>query len=85
MVAYSIFCYIFQVKDQYNDNIIYIDFGFILTSSPGNNIKFENVSFKLTKEFIQIMDGQDSKLYLRFFFFAICKRVYYNTSKYIIY
>lgn len=56
LAAYSIVCYIMNIKDRHNGNIlldmncniIHIDFGFILGSSPGN-LSFENSPFKLTE------------------------------------
>ena len=35
-------------------HIIHIDYGFILASSPGKNLKFENTPFKLTSEFVEV-------------------------------
>ena len=42
-------CYILQVKDRHNQNIlidahghiVHIDFGFLLSSFPGGGLKFE--------------------------------------------
>lgn len=35
-------------------HIIHIDFGFILSTSPGKNLGFENSPFKLTHEFAEV-------------------------------
>ena len=56
-----------QVKDRHNGNLLvtdrghllHIDFGFLLGISPGGNLGFETASFKLTKEMIQIMGGNN--------------------------
>ena len=59
MAAYSLVCYILQIKDRHNANIIidkeghvvHIDFGFLLTHAPGQGIEFEAAPFKMTSSF----------------------------------
>jgi len=46
-------------------NIIHIDFGFILGMAPGN-INFESSPFKLTAEYVELMDGKKSSFYDKF-------------------
>lgn len=70
LAGYSIFSYLFNVKDRHNGNIlmdsqghlIHIDFGFFLQNSPGG-IGFEQAPFKLTQEYIDIMGGEDSDVF----------------------
>merc|ERR1712070_331006 len=69
--AYSLFVWFMQVKDRHNGNlmmdssghVIHIDFGFMLSNSPGGNMAFENSPFKLTQEFLDVMDGECSDQY----------------------
>jgi phosphatidylinositol 4-kinase len=64
MAGYSILCYILQVKDRHNSNllidedghIIHIDFGYMLSNSPGG-VNFESAPFKLTRELLEVMDS----------------------------
>ena len=56
LAGYSLICYILNIKDRHNGNImidkdghiIHIDFGFLLSNAPGKGIKFEKAPFKFT-------------------------------------
>ena len=39
-------------------HIIHIDFGFILSCSPGSNFGFESSPFKLTHEFVEVSENE---------------------------
>jgi len=65
LAAYSIVCYVLQIKDRHNGNIMldaegnifHIDFGYLFSRT----IKFEKAPFKLTEEYIEVMGGDKSK------------------------
>ncbi|ORZ20543.1 kinase-like domain-containing protein [Absidia repens] len=70
LVGYSIACYLLQIKDRHNGNLliddqghlIHIDFGFVLSNSPGS-VGFEMAPFKLSQEYIDVLGGMDSELF----------------------
>eukprot|EP01118_Nematostelium_gracile_P016917 TRINITY_DN70_c0_g1_i1.p1 TRINITY_DN70_c0_g1~~TRINITY_DN70_c0_g1_i1.p1 ORF type:complete len:606 (+),score=122.79 TRINITY_DN70_c0_g1_i1:111-1928(+) len=73
LAGYSLVCYLLQIKDRHNGNIlidkqghiIHIDYGFMLTSSPGS-INFETAPFKLTNEFLELMGGVHHDMFAYF-------------------
>ena len=81
LASYSIICYVLQIKDRHNGNImldneghiIHIDFGFLLSNSPGS-MGFEAAPFKLTMEYVDLLGGLDSELFL--YFKDLCKRCF---------
>jgi hypothetical protein len=81
LAAYSIVCFLLQIKDRHNGNIlldnrghlIHIDFGFFFLSSPGKNTGFESAPFKLTREWVNVLGGPDSHL------FAVFRTLCYRT------
>ncbi len=70
LAAYSMISYILQLKDRHNGNllidneghIIHIDFGFMLSNSPGS-VGFEAAPFKLTYEYVDVLGGVGSPDY----------------------
>ncbi|KAL7454123.1 hypothetical protein ACHAWC_009304, partial [Mediolabrus comicus] len=74
LAAYSVVCFLMQIKDRHNGNIlltnkgriVHIDFGFYFLSSPGKNSGFESAPFKLTRDFVKLMDGPDSRTFAKF-------------------
>ncbi|KDR81625.1 hypothetical protein GALMADRAFT_239690 [Galerina marginata CBS 339.88] len=73
LAGYSIVTYLLQVKDRHNGNIlidrdghlIHIDFGFILSNTPGN-IGFEAAPFKLPPEYVEVLGGINGPVFLEF-------------------
>ncbi|CAI5724009.1 unnamed protein product [Hyaloperonospora brassicae] len=87
MAGYAIVCYLLQIKDRHNGNIlldaeghiIHIDFGFILANNPGN-MAFEQAPFKLTADFVELMGGPRSTHFRRFR--SLCVRSFLVARKY---
>lgn len=81
LAAYSIICYVLQIKDRHNGNvmldneghIIHIDFGFILSNSPGS-VGFEAAPFKLTMEYVDVLGGLQSPCFK--LFSDLCKEAF---------
>ena len=73
LMSYSLLCYFLEIRDRHNGNIlidingnlIHIDFGFILGIGPGGST-FEQAPFKLTEEYVEVMDGIDSDIFKYF-------------------
>jgi phosphatidylinositol 4-kinase len=73
LAAYSVISYVLQLKDRHNGNIlidsdghvIHIDFGFMLSNSPGN-VGFEAAPFKLTFEYVELLGGVEGAAFIRF-------------------
>ncbi|EGG16167.1 phosphatidylinositol 4-kinase [Cavenderia fasciculata] len=87
LAAYSIVTYLLQVKDRHNGNIlldkeghiIHIDFGFILSNSPGN-MSFESAPFKLIQDWVDVIGGSaQSPMFL--YFQALCVRGFLEARK----
>jgi phosphatidylinositol kinase/protein kinase (PI-3 family) len=74
LAGYSLISYLLNVKDRHNGNIlidnqghlIHIDFGFMLSNAPGGMVGFEHAPFKLTQEYVDVMDGVESGLFQQF-------------------
>ena len=81
LAAYSVISYILQLKDRHNGNIlvdneghiIHIDFGFMLSNSPGS-VGFEAAPFKLTYEYVEVLGGLGSPEYDDFK--KLCKQAF---------
>ncbi|XP_024530657.1 phosphatidylinositol 4-kinase alpha 1 [Selaginella moellendorffii] len=62
--GYAVASLLLQPKDRHNGNLLFdnegrlvhIDFGFILETSPGGNLRFESAQFKLSHEMTQLID-----------------------------
>lgn len=85
LAAYSIISYILQLKDRHNGNvlidneghIIHIDFGFMLSNSPGA-VGFEAAPFKLTQDYVDVLGGVGSPAFDDYK--KLCKQAFQGTS-----
>uniref|UniRef100_A0A7S3LJR1 PI3K/PI4K catalytic domain-containing protein n=1 Tax=Aplanochytrium stocchinoi TaxID=215587 RepID=A0A7S3LJR1_9STRA len=74
LAAYSVASYVLGIKNRNNSNImltdegriVHVDFGYILGMAPGKGFSPEKAAFKLTKEMIEVLDGEDSDLFKEF-------------------
>lgn len=88
MAGYSVVQYLLNIKDRHNGNlmidaeghIIHIDFGFLLSNSPGGNMEFEKSPFKLTNEMVQVMGGTKSGAWK--LFRKLCVQGYVEACRY---
>lgn len=85
LAAYSIISYVLQLKDRHNGNvlidneghIIHIDFGFLLSNSPGS-VGFEAAPFKLTQDYVDVLGGADSQHFEDYK--KLCKQAFQGKS-----
>ncbi|KAK4212393.1 phosphatidylinositol 4-kinase-like protein [Rhypophila decipiens] len=81
LAAYSMISYVLQLKDRHNGNvlidneghIIHIDFGFMLSNSPGG-VGVEAAPFKLTYEYVEVLGGVGSEEFEDFK--RLCKQAF---------
>lgn len=81
LAAYSMISYILQLKDRHNGNvlidneghIVHIDFGFMLSNSPGS-VGFEAAPFKLTWEYVDVLGGTESEAWREYV--GLCKKAF---------
>jgi hypothetical protein len=86
LAAYSMISYVLQLKDRHNGNllidnmghIIHIDFGFMLSNSPGS-MGFEAAPFKLTQDYVDVLGGLTSPAFDEFK--ALCKQAFQALRK----
>ncbi|KAI2488542.1 phosphatidylinositol 4-kinase PIK1 [Pyrenophora tritici-repentis] len=86
LAAYSMICYVLQLKDRHNGNllidnmghIIHIDFGFMLSNSPGS-MGFEAAPFKLTQDYVDVLGGVTSPAFEEFK--TLCKKAFQALRK----
>ncbi|XP_047337579.1 phosphatidylinositol 4-kinase alpha 1-like [Impatiens glandulifera] len=90
--GYAVASLLLQPKDRHNGNLLFdsvgrlvhIDFGFILETSPGGNMRFESAHFKLSHEMTQLLDPSGTmKSETWFQFVGLCVKGYLAARRYM--
>uniref|UniRef100_A0A7N0T3D3 1-phosphatidylinositol 4-kinase n=1 Tax=Kalanchoe fedtschenkoi TaxID=63787 RepID=A0A7N0T3D3_KALFE len=90
--GYAVASLLLQPKDRHNGNLLFdnagrlvhIDFGFILETSPGGNMRFESAHFKLSHEMTQLLDPSGvMKSDTWFQFVGLCVKGYLAARRYM--
>ncbi|KAL9269069.1 Phosphatidylinositol 4-kinase alpha 1-like protein [Drosera capensis] len=90
--AYAVASLLLQPKDRHNGNLLFdsvgrlvhIDFGFILETSPGGNMRFESAHFKLSHEMTQLLDPSGvMKSETWYHFVGLCVKGYLAARRYM--
>ncbi|CAI9104486.1 OLC1v1003167C1 [Oldenlandia corymbosa var. corymbosa] len=90
--GYAVASLLLQPKDRHNGNLLFdnvgrlvhIDFGFILETSPGGNMRFESAHFKLSHEMTQLIDPSGTmKSDTWFLFVRLCVKGYLAARRYM--
>ncbi|KAK9114010.1 hypothetical protein Syun_020807 [Stephania yunnanensis] len=90
--GYAVASLLLQPKDRHNGNLLFdnvgrlvhIDFGFILETSPGKNMRFESAQFKLSHEMTQLLDPSGvmkSETWIQFV--SLCVKGYLAARRYM--
>ncbi|KAK3023015.1 hypothetical protein RJ639_045009, partial [Escallonia herrerae] len=90
--GYAVASLLLQPKDRHNGNLLFdnvgrlvhIDFGFILETSPGGNMRFESAHFKLSHEMTQLLDPSGvMKSDTWHLFVSLCVKGYLAARRYM--
>ncbi|KAL4615716.1 hypothetical protein ACB092_07G146600 [Castanea dentata] len=90
--GYAVASLLLQPKDRHNGNLLFdnvgrlvhIDFGFILETSPGGNMRFESAHFKLSHEMTQLLDPSGTmKSETWNLFVSLCVKGYLAARRYM--
>ncbi|KAJ4973006.1 hypothetical protein NE237_006180 [Protea cynaroides] len=90
--GYAVASLLLQPKDRHNGNLLFdndgrlvhIDFGFILETSPGGNMRFESAHFKLSHEMTQLLDPSGvMKSETWHHFVSLCVKGYLAARRYM--